>query len=48
MWIETRARYYSAGTKVWYAYARLFTFDKCGRLYSVSGNETRFAVEVPE
>jgi hypothetical protein len=48
MWIETRARYYSAGTQIWYAYARLFTFDKYGRLYSVSGNETRFAVEVPE
>ncbi len=48
LWVETRARYYSAGAKVWYAYARLFTFDKFGRLYSVSGNETRFVVEVPE
>jgi hypothetical protein len=47
VWIETRQRYYAGGTKQWFAYARLFTFDSNGRLYSVSG-ETRFTVEIPE
>ncbi len=47
VWIETRQRYYAGGTKQWLAYARLFTFDSGGRLYSVSG-ETRFTVEIPE
>jgi hypothetical protein len=47
VWIETRQRYYAGGNKQWYAYARLFTFDSGGRLYSISA-ETRFTVEVPE
>jgi len=48
LWVETRHRYYSAGSRIWYAYARKMTFDSTGKLYSVSGNETRFVVEVPE
>jgi hypothetical protein len=47
-WVETRQRYYSAGARTWYAYARKLTFDSTGNLYSVSGNETRFVIEVPE
>jgi YD repeat-containing protein len=35
-WIETRQRYYYAGTRTWYAYARKLTFDSTGKLYSVS------------
>lgn len=48
LWVETRHRYYSANSRTWYAYARKLTFDNTGKLYSVSGNETRFVVEVPE
>ena len=48
LWIETRARYYNAGTRQWYAYARKVTIDKYGRIYSVSGNETRFTVHIPD
>jgi hypothetical protein len=47
LWIETRQRYYYAGTKTWYAYARKLTFDSTGKLYSVSGTENRFVIEVP-
>jgi hypothetical protein len=48
LWVECRQRYYSAGTRTWYAYARKLVFDSTGKLYSVSGNETRIIVEVPE
>jgi hypothetical protein len=48
LWVETRQRYYYAGTRTWYAYARKLRFDSTGKLYSVSGTETRITVEVPE
>jgi hypothetical protein len=48
LWIETRQRYYSAGTRQWYAYARAIVISSNGAIYSVSGNETRFTIEIPE
>jgi hypothetical protein len=48
LWVETRQRYYYAGTRTWYAYARKLVFDSTGKLYSVSGTESRFVIEVPE
>lgn len=46
VWIETRQRYFNTGNKTWYAYARLFTYDALGKLYSVSA-ETRFTIDTP-
>ena len=47
IWIETRQRYFSALSQTWFAYARAFTFDSTGKLYSVSGTEQRFTVTIP-
>ena len=47
LWVETRQRYYSAGLQTWWAYARALTFDSTGKLYKVSGTETRFSVTTP-
>ena len=47
IWIETRQRYFSAGLQTWFAYARAFTFDNTGKLYSVSGTEQRFTISIP-
>jgi hypothetical protein len=43
----TRIVYNHTSALTLYAYVRLLTFDKYGRLYSV-GAETRVAVDVPE
>jgi hypothetical protein len=44
LWQVCRVVYSETGDKKIYAYVRLMTFDKTGRLYSVSG-ETRIEVD---
>jgi hypothetical protein len=45
-WVITRVVYDHTGSKIAYAFARKETFDKYGRLYSISA-ETRITVDVP-
>jgi hypothetical protein len=47
VYIQTRTSYFHAGDKKIYGGFRLFTFDKLGRLYSLSG-ETRVEIEAAE
>ena len=46
MWIQTRQIFNHSGDKKWYAFLRKFTYDKNGRLYSVSA-ETRIEIDAP-
>lgn len=46
-WITCRVVYDDAGGQILYSFARLFTWDTNGALYSISG-ETRITVDVPE
>lgn len=48
-WDQTRQAYFDAGDQTWYAYARLKTYDRFGRFYSMSA-ETRIEIDatVPE
>lgn len=46
-WRQTRTRYdHSASPPILYGYARLYTRDKYGRLYS-AGGETRYVIDEP-
>lgn len=46
LWVVSRVVYNEAGDQKLYKYFRKLTFDKCGRLWSVSG-ETRVIVDTP-
>ena len=46
IWVQTRAAYYDTGDMKLYGYFRLMTYDKYGRLYSVSA-ETRVIIDTP-
>jgi len=46
-WVITRVVYNDSGDQVLYAFARLFTYDTLGMLYSVSA-ETRVSVDATE
>ena len=46
VWVQTRTAYYDTGDMKLYGYFRLMTYDKYGRLYSVSA-ETRVIIDTP-
>ena len=45
-YVQSRQAYFNAGDAKWYAYVRLLTLDRKGRLYSL-GAETRIEIDVP-
>jgi len=47
VWTQTRTVYDEGGDKKLYGYKQLWTFDKCGKLKSISG-ETRYEIDEPD